>query len=403
MLKKGLLQICFLLFSIVVIGQVKFEPGYYIKESGEKIEGYILNIDWKNNPTSFNFKETAEGDDVEISIEDALEYGVDGFSAYQRHVVKVDQSLNNRTGLSSERNPNYKEETLFLKILVDSNIGLLKYESNQYVRFFYREGKNVPVQLIYKKYYKTSDRIAENVDFQQQIKNLAGQTFMSASKVNSLKYTEKSLVQVFKDINVGQGAEYTSYSSERVHLIPIYSFVVGSRYLNNEIKNSSSNFKGTAAASLSYLLGGEVKIVLPFRKDTWSVYMGLYYHNLSGMRDIDFVSQKIPQSQGILDIKYNTLELNLGFRQRFFANSKPKYYFFGAGSLNIAMQRKFEILDYIDLEPNTSLNYNVGIGCNIVPSFTIEISYATPRNYLNSYTFWDTEQQGVGLLLKYQL
>ena len=54
-LKKWL----FLVFPILATNccaQISFEKGYYIDNSNQKVDCLIKNVDWKNNPTSFEYK-----------------------------------------------------------------------------------------------------------------------------------------------------------------------------------------------------------------------------------------------------------------------------------------------------------------------------------------------------------
>ena len=49
-----------LLAGLAVTGllqaQTKFEKGYFVDNSGQRTEVLIKNLDWKNNPTEFEFK-----------------------------------------------------------------------------------------------------------------------------------------------------------------------------------------------------------------------------------------------------------------------------------------------------------------------------------------------------------
>ena len=60
----------FLLCSVYAFGQVEFEKGYYIDQEGQRVEGFIKNQDWKNNPNSFKFRFSPQEDSKELSLKD---------------------------------------------------------------------------------------------------------------------------------------------------------------------------------------------------------------------------------------------------------------------------------------------------------------------------------------------
>lgn len=109
-----------LLFLILVLGttysysQIKFEKGYLIDNENHRIECLIKNYDWKNNPVEFDYK---------LSVQDVLqkgnsfnvrEFGIIGISKFIRVDTKIDRSSEELTTLSTQRNPDWSEERLFL-------------------------------------------------------------------------------------------------------------------------------------------------------------------------------------------------------------------------------------------------------------------------------------------------
>ena len=85
----------FLLFLIITLhfsgySQISFVKGYFIKNSGEKIECFIKNIDWKDNPTQFNYKLSKDDDQKEATIEAVKEFGIYDIVKYQRYTVDID-------------------------------------------------------------------------------------------------------------------------------------------------------------------------------------------------------------------------------------------------------------------------------------------------------------------------
>lgn len=122
-MKKQIFFLCLsMLLSINSFSQIIFENGYFINDSNQKIECIIKNIDWKNNPTMFEYKLSQDAITQNASIEDVREFAISGVSKYIRAKVKIDKSSDGLGEMSSERNPIYQEESLFLKVLVEGRL-----------------------------------------------------------------------------------------------------------------------------------------------------------------------------------------------------------------------------------------------------------------------------------------
>ena len=55
-MKKKLFFLLTIILSLNSYSQVSFEKGYHIDNNDQKISCLIKNLDWKNNPTKFEFK-----------------------------------------------------------------------------------------------------------------------------------------------------------------------------------------------------------------------------------------------------------------------------------------------------------------------------------------------------------
>lgn len=46
----------FMILSSQCFSQISFESGYFIDNSNQRINCWIKNVDWRNNPSQFNYK-----------------------------------------------------------------------------------------------------------------------------------------------------------------------------------------------------------------------------------------------------------------------------------------------------------------------------------------------------------
>ena len=112
------IQITFLLAFFLCTNaftQIKFEKGYFINNQNQKIECLIKNSDWKNNPTSFDYKLDENSEVKTNSINNAIEFGIYNFSKYIRADIMIDRSSVYIDKLNYNRNLTFNEERLFLK------------------------------------------------------------------------------------------------------------------------------------------------------------------------------------------------------------------------------------------------------------------------------------------------
>jgi hypothetical protein len=120
-----------------LIAQTSFEKGSYIDNAGNRSEGFIKNLDWKDNPTSFEFSKTADGENsVSKTIQQVKSFEVTSVSLYERHRVNIDRASQVINDLGYNRNPEMKEETLFLKVMLDGKNKLYRYRDNKTLKLY---------------------------------------------------------------------------------------------------------------------------------------------------------------------------------------------------------------------------------------------------------------------------
>ena len=98
-------------------GQITFEKGYFIDNSGRQTDCLIKNLDWKNNPTSFHYKISEQG---EVSVKDITEvevFNIINGAKYIRKTVEINRSSDKTSELDEKRKVEFNQEQLFLKEL----------------------------------------------------------------------------------------------------------------------------------------------------------------------------------------------------------------------------------------------------------------------------------------------
>src|SRR5690606_21684320 len=94
-MKNQLLLILITILSFNCYSQISFEKGYYIDNNDQRINCLIKNVDWKDNPTEFEYKLSENSAPEKASIKLVKEFGVDNISRYIRTTVNIDKSIDN--------------------------------------------------------------------------------------------------------------------------------------------------------------------------------------------------------------------------------------------------------------------------------------------------------------------
>lgn len=108
-----------LLFAFITVlsfncySQISFEKGYYINNANQKTDCLIRNIDWRNNPTEFEYILSGENEAKKANIKSVKEFGIYNISKYIRGTVNIDRSGESVNNLSKDKNPVFNQEELF--------------------------------------------------------------------------------------------------------------------------------------------------------------------------------------------------------------------------------------------------------------------------------------------------
>lgn len=192
--------------------QINFESGYFIDNNGNKVECFIRNVDWIDNPIEFKYR-LSENSEVSVGeIDKIKEFGVSDVVKYIRAEVEIDRSSDNTGDLSFSKTSNFSKEVLFLKTLIDGESSLYSYVGSDITRFFYANEQQNIKPLIYKK-YRTGGEIGENNQFRQQL--FADLSCESTNiMVKKLRYSQSDLIRYFINYNECANTEYKVFKKK---------------------------------------------------------------------------------------------------------------------------------------------------------------------------------------------
>lgn len=197
-----------LLFFLAIdsSGQTRYEKGYFIDNDNQRIDCLIQKKDWKNNPSEFSYKLDDSSAPAEGDITSVKEFGLPGNFKFIRADVKIDHS--NTLAISSigDENPNWGQELLFLKVLLEGRAKLYSVDNKYGKKFFYSVADSAINQLVYKRFFVGSS-LAENNSFKDQLLMDLSCPNAGMESVEHITYTTEDLEKYFHSYNRCMGGE----------------------------------------------------------------------------------------------------------------------------------------------------------------------------------------------------
>ncbi len=373
--------------------QVSFEKGYFIDESDQRIECLIKNKDWKNNPTEFEYKIDPNGEAQTATILKVKEFGIVGFSKYVKATVEIDRSSDKPDQLSTDRNPIFQKEQLFLKSVIEGQASLFFYFDVDLVRFFYQVNGSKIKQLVYKPYlvtlegnsvtasgsFKPTASFAKYNNYfrQQMLQDLACQS-ISEKDLAHINYDRASLRRIFIRYNKCTNSKYVDLEQKSLfHLTLRPTLNNGSLVVKNSSLDALSVDFGK---NTSFQLGMEAELVLPFNKSKWSIIVEPTYQRFKSERSKQ--SSQVAGGIIISKVNYESFELPIGVRHYFFLNKQSALFANVSFCANFPRNSSVQYfrdngsslgLDYAIQAPERNLTF--GIGYKFKSRYRLELRY----------------------------
>ncbi len=404
-LKKHLLILILAIVCVESYAQISFENGYYINNLDQKIECQIKNEDWKNNPSDFEYRIPGTNESLTEMIGNVKEFAIYNGSKHLRAMVNIDRSKDNAQDLTLERNPLFKTEELFLKVLTEGKASLYEYVDGNLKRYFYNVENSTIEQLIFKKFKLLDNKIGTNNQFKQQLWEDLKCSSLTLKDAERLSYKRNELIDFFEKYYECTNSEYVSYlpqeSSDRFHLT-----------LRPRISNSSLSMRSNPAnnketdfeSKLGLGVGLEFEFILPFNKNKWSLILEPTY--LSFVADKTRDDTKVSCGKLVAEVNYKSIEVPLGLRHYFFLNDNSKLFLNVSYVFDMAMNSSIELkrADGVVLDEfkiNSSNYLALGAGYKLNDKYSVELRYFTSKTLLGDYVFWNSDYKTMSLIVGY--
>lgn len=397
MIKKQLIVFFGLLLTTSSFSQNTFVKGYYIDNSNKKIDCFIKNKDWLNNPTKFKYKNNPDSEVKTVIINDVKEFGVLNTFKYKRYDVDIDRSTKKTNELDYNKNPVFNEEKLFLKVLIEGKANLYSYLDKDVVRYFYSTNSTDVKQLISKHYLIDAHNWSINKQFRRQLWVDLTCESISMVSLKKINYNKSDLVKFFIKYNECSNSEFVDYQQKKknkdVFNLSIRPGVRSSSFILFDPKDRKTDFGNNFS---SFRLGLEAEFVFGFNNNKWVFLLEPTYHQFNSDKEGVSFSQK-------------RIEVNSGLRHYMYLKKKDVKLFVNASAIyvnNFSSQLK-EKSNSSSIKIDDTLNFVLGVGCKYKERFSVELRYLPSRNFniLDSSdgASWYTISQSSSIVLGYSI
>ncbi len=382
--------------SIATYAQILYEKGYYISNNGERTEGLIRNKNWSDYPLDFLYKSTAAGQSVLLGIDSVSEFGVYDKLRFVRKKVKIDRSSDLFKELGHNREPDFFEEQLFLRILVDGKHRLYEYQFNNVERYFI-ESDNYPIeQLVYKQFLAKDMVIGTNRDFQKQLWKYLSCESVSMQELAQLNYFRKDLISVVTRFNECDKADYINLGEKAKYDYFNLTFKAGSNLSAFKvIGHYTSTYTIDFDYKATFQFGMEAEYILPFNKHKWALTAepGYLYYVAEGQNMVFKAS-----------IDYKSIELPVGVRYHMYLSEKSDVYVNAVIAFNYPLKLDIDYNFPLQVEMKSSSNLGFGIGYKYNRRFLAEFRAMIPRHMPGELiSFWYSEYRSFSFLIGYTI
>lgn len=391
-MKKNVLIALFTVISIQSYSQITFDKGYIINEAGNVTSVYIRFNEMTDNPSQIQYKFTPDGEVNTSGLSSIKEFGIGDDYKFTRETVNIDRSSEDLNNLSRDRNPVFKEETLFLRNLIEGEYSLLSYRDGKILRFFVRKSNGELEQLIYKKYSTGDNIVRKNTRYKQQLMGLLKCDDISENNLNRLNYTRQNLIKIFQTYYTCKESKYKVYYSEQKGDINLM-VKAGVNFTNFGMEQDIYNIVEEFKYEIDPRIGLELEYILPMANQKLALYMEPSFSMYKAEQEIIIATEgggpSNPEGRGgykaLVNMDYKVLDLPLGIRYYMFLNraNTSKMFVNAGASLNMI----FNSSKIITMSNNRDFNFNQswqptffgGVGYRLKEKFSIEGRYYPVR------------------------
>ncbi len=371
---KSLLFLLFIFLGFTSYSQFAFEKGYFINNSGDRIECLIKNLDWRNNPKKIEYKLNSESATETVFMEGIQEFGINNGVKFVRSFVEMDRSSNQEEKMSYKKNPEFRRERLLLKVLIEGEAILYSYGEASLSRFFYKTQNSEIKQLVFKSYKTSDNKVAKNEEYKSELWENLKCTTILLEDIQNLEYNKRSLSAYFIKYHECNGLNFSNFDLKQKRNLLALSIRPGIRLSSINFDHETTNSRDIDFGSqMEFRIGAEIEFFLPFASNKYAIILEPTFRSVNFSKD-----QELPLQSGTLD--YASIEVPFGFRQYFFLGESSKIMLNALAIFDIPFDPILDYSNSADLDLRSEFNFALGLGYRHKNKYSLELRYGFERS-----------------------
>ncbi len=398
---NSILLLCLLTFSL--FAQKNFEEGYIINLEQDTVKGLILNKDKKINPKSISFN--GNNQKTTFFAKDIAGFGVKN-EVFETHFIEYDTSKYKTDELTVYKDPKWKEETVFLQLIVKGGLDLYRLVDNKGKKHFFIKSENdvVPQELLLIKYKKDTD-VATVSKYRNTLRRYMDGSPELYETIQTLDFNVKALKRLFVNYNKSKNQFIYQYEPEKIEL----KFLVSIGLTVSTLKDTDNQ---TFPTSYNPCGGIALDVIFPKNKRKLSLL------NELGFRTFETSTNEQPGPFGtsfskniIFKLSYLRLMTAIKYSFNGYVESNKFTPFIYAGIVNSFIISNNSTHEPFGAQPGETTaieddfrNYEqgvlIGIGVDYKCKFGIDLRYELTNGF-SSFTSYGIRVQTIFLQFRY--
>ncbi|MFM1877833.1 MAG: hypothetical protein RLZZ241_699 [Bacteroidota bacterium] len=400
--KAGFFVLC-ILTGYGINAQKTLERGYIIDDSGMRIEGWISDEKWGDNPEDVVFRTSRDAASNFLNVKNISAFGIGDYLKYERHKVRLEISSDLTSDLDYRRSPNYEERLVFLKLLVNGPVKLLQFKSSVSSRFFYQLSDSEEIiPLVYKRYRMESGAIGANLQFRNQLEVVLKCSNGIPLNTDRLEYKQSALIQHFEKYAACSGSHVQTQSlpvkDTQVKIQGRLGLQRTGLILDQNVSYELPSVNQVTAdygASNFPVFGVQVEVRLPSRGENWALFVEPSYYKTNFNTQY---TRSYPALEVLVktEAKIGTFELPIGIKRYIYVGNNNSFFLNMAVAMQFNMASNFVFISDSQLGRPDNIeakapqgNFAFGVGYQANKRLSFEIRMHTTRNILNDNPDWN--------------
>jgi|GEM_PF-3236570 len=303
--KTGLIA-CLLLLSMGVNAQQNFVEGYVVNNLGDTLRGLIDDKNWLGSPGEVRFRRQLNDQTITYTPADIQAFYLPSREYYQSKAVMYDASPVKLAYLGESPNPQWRKDTLFLRV---ETAGLVKLyffqENNDKEHFFLEKNDGGAEELLNVRYYAYHEgvrKLAATLQYKSQLKHYLGDCNALKGKLYNAAYKLEAIRNLVKQYNLCQGSAVSNQDSsgQRDGIIKL-GLLAGVHRTSLQFTSASTGFDELTSGMYRDALSGVGGISADIYIPRW--HRQLLFHNELVYKPY-FVT-RVVEKQGALGSSYS--------------------------------------------------------------------------------------------------